>query len=135
MHSKGQSSVVYYIDNIIANEEYVGTDPSACRVQEFRCDSRVDCLDGSDEWRCAGAPTTSAPAASSTARADDCAAPALRCDNGSRCVPLPQLCDGERDCADGADEADRCGERGLFQCHRHFTVQKVVEERSLPDCL
>ncbi|KAI8432507.1 hypothetical protein MSG28_013508 [Choristoneura fumiferana] len=42
--------------------------------------------------------------------APECAAPALRCDNGTRCVPLLQLCDGTVDCADAADEADRCGE-------------------------
>ena len=30
------------------------------------------------------------------------------CDNNTRCVPQSFLCDGERDCADGSDEA-KCG--------------------------
>lgn len=114
-------------------------------MQEFRCDARVDCLDGSDEWRCTGAsgtgapgtgasgtsaagtsaPGTSAPGTNSPARAEDCAPPALRCDNRSRCVPLPQLCDGARDCADGADEADRCGE-----CARTATDTTLYKRRS-----
>ncbi|XP_045762403.1 prolow-density lipoprotein receptor-related protein 1-like [Maniola jurtina] len=91
-----------------------------CIRKEFRCDSRVDCLDSSDEAGCEALATspapattaapTAAPSAAPPAAGDDCPAPALRCDNGSRCVPLQQLCDDMRDCADGADEADRCGE-------------------------
>ncbi|XP_038218676.1 low-density lipoprotein receptor-related protein 1-like [Zerene cesonia] len=91
-----------------------------CIRKEFRCDSRVDCLDGSDETDCGTLttpPTSTSTARSSTAAAEGgaggaggCDWPALRCDNGTRCVPLTELCDGVTDCADGADEADRCGE-------------------------
>ncbi|XP_046973357.1 prolow-density lipoprotein receptor-related protein 1 [Vanessa cardui] len=89
-------------------------DNRECIRKEFRCDSRVDCLDGSDEWNCETIQTTPATTTTTTTASAggeaECVAPAMRCDNGSRCVPLLQLCDGARDCADGADEADRCGE-------------------------
>ncbi|XP_047540379.1 prolow-density lipoprotein receptor-related protein 1-like [Vanessa atalanta] len=89
-------------------------DNRECIRKEFRCDSRVDCLDGSDEWNCETIQTTPATTtttvSTSVSGETECVAPAMRCDNGSRCVPLQQLCDGARDCADGADEADRCGE-------------------------
>ncbi|CAG9131327.1 unnamed protein product [Plutella xylostella] len=76
-----------------------------CIRKEFRCDSRVDCLDGSDETACNG----TAPAPPAAPAPAPCAAPALQCDAG-RCVPLDRLCDGTQDCDDGKDEADRCGE-------------------------
>ncbi|CAH2098009.1 unnamed protein product [Euphydryas editha] len=111
-------------------------DNRECIRKEFRCDSRVDCLDGSDEWSCDSAHTTGAPAAGSAPRADDCAAPALRCDNDSRCVPLLQLCDGRQDCADGADEADRC-ELVLRQLIKHFKISEAQMGSwvELPLCL
>lgn len=80
-------------------------------LQEFRCDAHVDCLDGSDEVEC-GPDVTSTTTTTSTVAPDpapQCAPPALRCDNATRCVPLAQLCDNIADCADGGDEADRCG--------------------------
>ncbi|CAK1543699.1 unnamed protein product [Leptosia nina] len=88
-----------------------------CIRMEFRCDSRIDCLDGSDEANCgvvstrapSSSPATGSPSAATEA-GEECSWPAIRCDNGTRCVPLLQLCDGTRDCADGGDEADRCGE-------------------------
>ncbi|OWR53521.1 putative very low-density lipoprotein receptor [Danaus plexippus plexippus] len=86
-----------------------------CIRQEFRCDSRVDCLDGSDEQGCTSihstpATTTTTAFTTTEAAKDECALPSMRCDNNSRCVPLQQQCDGSMDCGDGADEADRCGE-------------------------
>ncbi|XP_068625234.1 prolow-density lipoprotein receptor-related protein 1 [Battus philenor] len=99
----------------LCEEHEFQCDNRECIRQEFRCDSRVDCLDGSDEADCSPArstpmPTSSvAPTAIGTTEAA-CAPPALQCDAGARCVPLLQLCDGVSDCADGADEADRCGE-------------------------
>ncbi|CAB3232339.1 unnamed protein product [Arctia plantaginis] len=103
-------------DNGVCEEHEFQCNNTECIRKEFRCDAHVDCLDGSDEVGCASdtiprtSPRTPAPS-TSTARAEAaCSVPALRCDNGTRCVPLQQLCDGVADCADGADEADRCGE-------------------------
>ncbi|VVC90249.1 unnamed protein product [Leptidea sinapis] len=73
-----------------------------CEEHEFQC-ANGECI-----RKCANAPPPAPRPA--PAPADSCAWPALRCDNGTRCVPLLQLCDGVSDCADGADEADRCGQ-------------------------
>ncbi|KAJ2938967.1 hypothetical protein O0L34_g17783 [Tuta absoluta] len=90
--------------------EYQCADTECIRM-EFRCDSRVDCIDGSDEADCESVPTSTTPVATTTTIPEhECAKPAVRCDNNTRCVPLLQLCDGNLDCSDGADEADRCGE-------------------------
>ncbi|XP_041974246.1 low-density lipoprotein receptor-related protein 1 [Aricia agestis] len=88
--------------------EFQCTDGECIRL-EFRCDLREDCLDRSDEENCEAARTTTT-STTTAPPVDTCEPPALRCDNGTRCVPLPQLCDNTADCADGADEADRCGE-------------------------
>ncbi|XP_045532091.1 very low-density lipoprotein receptor-like [Pieris brassicae] len=63
-----------------------------CIRQKFRCDARVDCLDGSDEAGCGGMSTsppvvTTSPITTATLE-DDCVWPALRCDNGTRCAAL-----------------------------------------------
>ena len=42
---------------------------------------------------------------------ESCAYPSLECDADRKCVGVLGLCDGVRDCADGADEGIRCGER------------------------
>ncbi|CAH0403273.1 unnamed protein product [Chilo suppressalis] len=89
-----------------------------CIRKEFRCDQRVDCLDGSDEAECPAPsplpppPPSPSPSPSTgrTAPAAQCAPPALACDNNTRCVPLHLHCDGNADCDDGADEGGRCGE-------------------------
>ncbi|CAG9793152.1 unnamed protein product [Diatraea saccharalis] len=82
-----------------------------CIRKEFRCDQRVDCLDGSDEESCpSGAPPSPPPASPAPPAAEECAPPALACDNNTRCVPLHLQCDGDPDCDDGADEAGRCDE-------------------------
>lgn len=76
----------------------------------------MDCLDGSDEAECAATspapPAAPGPAAPgpSAPPPRECPAPALACDNRTRCVPLHLQCDGNADCDDNADEADRCGD-------------------------
>lgn len=84
-----------------------------CIRKEFRCDSRVDCLDGSDEKFCESTVTTSTASPATTGGGGErsvCEWPSLQCDNGTRCVSLLQQCDGLTHCKSGEDEADRCGE-------------------------
>ncbi|XP_060807225.1 prolow-density lipoprotein receptor-related protein 1 [Amyelois transitella] len=98
-------------DRALCEDHEFQCNNSECIRIEFRCDQHVDCFDGSDEAGCAPLPTTPAPSTSSPRDLSlDCPPPSLLCDNATRCVPLPQQCDSQPDCADGADEADRCGE-------------------------
>jgi hypothetical protein len=46
--------------------------------------------------------------ADTTFNPDKCPLGELLCMSGSTCIRFEQLCDGTRDCADGADETD-CG--------------------------
>lgn len=47
-----------------------------------------------------------------------CNSQQFQCADGSRCIPIHMKCNGDRNCADGSDEAD-CGKR-LQLLHLHL---------------
>ncbi|XP_065093365.1 very low-density lipoprotein receptor-like isoform X1 [Ochlerotatus camptorhynchus] len=57
-----------------------------CIPMEYRCNSRLDCFDGSDEKGC-----------------ESCKEDDFHCDNG-HCIPMSQRCDRFHQCSDGSDE-------------------------------
>ena len=71
-----------------------------CIKGEFVCDTKTDCLDGSDEWSC-------------DYRAKICTDEQFQCHTHQpgvpfrrACFPLDAVCDGVEDCADGSDESN-----------------------------
>ena len=69
-----------------------------CIRGEYVCDTKTDCLDGSDEWSC-------------DYRAKICTDEQFQCHTHEpgvpfrrACFPLDAVCDGAEDCADGSDE-------------------------------
>ncbi|XP_059575567.1 CD320 antigen isoform X1 [Alligator mississippiensis] len=91
-----------------------------CLPRGHLCNGRRDCPDGTDESAEAcqlhEALSSAGPSTAST-EAPLCSAGEFRCVEGG-CVPLQQMCDGERDCTDGSDEST-CSTPGL-PCGPHL---------------
>ena len=66
-----------------------------CIPISWKCDSDVDCEDGSDEAECEKASCNTTAGSSTDAQ--------FRCDNG-QCISAKWRCDLENDCQDGSDE-------------------------------
>ncbi|XP_061570036.1 SCO-spondin [Cololabis saira] len=114
------------------------TPSTACRSYEFscatggqcvprawRCDGETDCMDGSDEQRCA------AP----------CRSGQVPCFSGDQCVDYQQLCDGIPHCRDASDEnIDNCGSTmippcpGSFPCDNRTCVNMSQVCNGIPNC-
>lgn len=78
--------------NITCSPEQFLCDGNYCLHQSLKCDGQKDCLNGSDEENCSGI-------------AKVCENDEFDCfDNGTKCIPYKQVCDGSNDCGLYEDE-------------------------------
>ncbi|XP_014666273.1 PREDICTED: low-density lipoprotein receptor-like [Priapulus caudatus] len=70
------------------------SDQKRCYLQELRCDGRMACADGSDEWNCQNF---------------TCSPEKVKCGDNIVCIWWDWICDGVEQCPDASDEA-RCSE-------------------------
>ncbi|KAL1429232.1 hypothetical protein MTO96_016561 [Rhipicephalus appendiculatus] len=75
-----------------------------CIPAPWRCDHTEDCIDASDELDCGGAKNSSTTTVAPRCDVDQGRFPCL----DGQCLLPSKVCDGRKDCSDGADEGSFC---------------------------
>ncbi|XP_067935985.1 uncharacterized protein [Watersipora subatra] len=83
-----------------------------CIDLDQRCNSFIDCRDGSDERGCANN--------------TQCHPDQFRCSHTGGCIPESWRCDSYNDCGDGTDESDCSCEDTEFQCSASDGTRRCI---------
>ncbi|BES94584.1 Fz domain [Nesidiocoris tenuis] len=86
-----------------SNHQFTCASLDRCIPLDWRCDGRLDCPDDSDEKDCED--DEDEDLSDHASHLSPCPSGELRCVDG-RCITLAQICDGAKDCSDGADETN-----------------------------
>ena len=103
---------------------------------EWRCDNVRDCIDGSDEENCNAECAEGNSNCTSKSDVDqldkshvkgNCTGDHFKCNQStSECIEESMVCDGKKDCSNGADEDKNCH---INECKdkTHFCSQKCID--------
>ncbi|KAM9793487.1 uncharacterized protein ACBT44_017953 isoform 4-T4 [Syngnathus typhle] len=84
--------------------DFLCKDRRSCVLKKLVCDGRAHCHDSSDEVDCS--PVAPPPPPANRNSVLKCRLGSQLCQDGTQCVPYSHVCDGEKDCQDGSDEAE-----------------------------
>lgn len=97
---------MYYLDFPPCHAGQFRCADALCIPASFHCDGYHDCSDGSDEANCTGSAACPGDKFLCPQSSQSGSNSALQ----PKCIARTQLCDGKRDCEDGADEEAACCE-------------------------